>query len=173
MPYLFDGYNVYHAANRILEEWLSITPLTLCNLISEDMRLQGERGTVVFDGVQPRGGPGKIEPGGYVKIIYSGPQSDADTRMEELIGKNSAPRQLIVVSSDRQIFKAARRRRAKTMTSAVYLRELIKRRQKPKRGIRDPWEKRHGVVEGNLRKWLKMFGINPDEPGDETDRIKY
>ena len=39
-------------------------------------------------------------------------QERYDTLLEELIGKNTAPRRLTVVSTDRQIRKVTRRRRA-------------------------------------------------------------
>lgn len=103
MPFLIDGYNLYHAAGKFSEEWAHITPMTLCHFIAEDMRRLRDKAVIVFDGGPPRGISLATKPPGYVKIIFSGPDSDADTTLESLIQKNTAPRRLTVVSSDNRI----------------------------------------------------------------------
>ena len=163
MPFLFDGYNVYHGAVKLCEEWSRITPITLCKFIAEDMARIPDIATVVFDGRQPRGRKSKVEPLGFVKILYSGQNKEADVMLEKLIAKNTAPRRLIVVSSDRQLRRAARRRRAVSLSSVDYLLELIKRREQPPPIQKEPKEKHRGVPEGQLDKWLELFGIDPDK----------
>jgi uncharacterized protein len=162
MPYLFDGYNVYHAARKLTEQWSDITSIALCRLIGQDMCYLRDWSIVVFDGSRPRGRPADVDPAKHIKIIYSGHDSDADVLLEELIEKNTAPRRLTVVSTDRQVRKATRRRRAKSLTSREYLEFMIKRSQRPAPPPPEPREKRHGLPEGQLDQWLELFGIDPE-----------
>lgn len=173
MPFLIDGYNVYHAATKLSEEWSRITPSTMCEFIAQDMERLGDLATIVFDGARPRGI--STEPNGFdcLKVIYSGPKSDADTLMEQFIQKNTAPRRLTVVSSDNRIRRIARRRKATSLAAPEYLGDLIKRLQQPPRQPKEPREKRHGVPEGQLNRWLELFGIDPDQPPDDTDTINF
>jgi len=162
MPYLFDGYNVYHAARKLTEQWSDITSIALCRLIGLDMCYLHDWSIVVFDGNRPRGRPADVDPSKHIKIIYSGHDSNADILLAELIEKNTAPRRLKVVSTDRQVCKAARRRRAESLTSREYLELMIKRSQRPAPPPPEPREKRHGLPEGHLDQWLKLFGIDPE-----------
>ena len=168
MPYLFDGYNVYHAARKLSEEWAHITVSSMCLLVGEDMRIVRDCAIVAFDGHRPKGRIEQDQLPGCIKILYSGSKSDADSLIEQLIKENTAPKRLVVVSSDRRIIKAARRRRAKSLGSAEYLFEMLKRHDRPPAKPKEPWEKQHGVPEGQLRGWLEMFGIDPDEKNDDS-----
>ncbi len=160
MPFLFDGYNVYHAACKLGEQWVSIVPIALCGLIAEDMQRLRDHGVIVFDGRIPRGRPERVDPEGYVRIVYSGVSSDADSEIEYLIKKNTAPRRLVVVSSDRRIRQAARRRRARSLSAVEYLMEMINRANRPVRRSKEPPEKRSGLIEGDVDMWLNIFGID-------------
>jgi len=173
MPFLIDGYNVYHAAGKLYEQWSHSAPATLCELIAEDMRRMKDRATIVFDGVRPRDFSGHIEPAGFVKILFSGPDSDADSVLEKLIKKNTAPRRLQVVSSDNAVRRMARRRRSVSLTSQDYLLGLKIRQEQPPPPPPEPREKLRGVPEGELGTWLELFGIDPDEKGDETGMIEF
>ncbi|MCK4628844.1 MAG: NYN domain-containing protein [Sedimentisphaerales bacterium] len=174
MPFLIDGYNVYHAAMKLSEEWVHITPLNLCRLIDEDIHRLAETAMIVFDGAHPRGWRiNKIEQNGNTRVIFSGPKSDADTLLEELISKNTAPRRLIVVSSDNRIRRYARRRRCTSLRANDYLVGMVKRDQQPPPRPKEPREKHQGVPEGQLDEWLKLFGIDPRQSTDETDFIDF
>ena len=167
MPFLFDGYNVYHAAIKLSEEWSGITPGTLCKLITEDMQRLGDFATVVFDGTPGPGRSDEVEPRGYVKILYSGGGKDADTLLEKLIKKNTAPRRLFVVSSDNRLCRAARRRRSISLKSIEYLLSMLQRIEAPAPKPREPREKRTGVPQGELNQWLELFGIDTEKPDDD------
>ena len=176
MPFLLDGYNVYHAACKLSEELAALTPSALCTLVAEDMHRLRDQAVIVFDGRPLHDAPPRILPAGYVRIIYSGPQTDADSVLEQLIQKNTAPRRLIVVSSDNQLRRAARRRRANPVRAADYLLQLFHRRQHPPPAQTEPPEKRRGLPAGELRGWLELFGLDPDapaDPPDPCDRINF
>lgn len=194
MPYLFDGYNVYHAARKLTDYWDQMSPALMCRLVENDIRYLRDVATVVFDGTYPRQWPGAnesiarmhkrwfggyaqwpadIEAGGVVSIVYSGPETDADSILEEMIRQSSAPKRLVVVSADRRIVRAGRRRRAKTFTSRDYLEGMIKRANRPDPPPQDPPEKRKGLAKKDLRPWLEVFGIDPDPEEDLTDFIEF
>jgi len=171
MPFLFDGYNLYHALCKSSEELTHLTPVTMCRFIAQDMQRLRDKAVVVFDGRPRRGISLEIEPAGYVKIIFSGSASDADTVMESLIQKNTAPRRLTVISSDNRVRKAARRRRAKTLSTREYLESFIRRRDKPPPVSREPIAKRRGLAEGELAKWLELFDLT-DKDSKDTAGMK-
>jgi len=174
MPFLIDGYNLYHTACKWSEEWASLTPPQLCLWIAEDMQRQNEQATIVFDGTRPRAAGVACENLPRIKIHYSGPKSDADTLVETLIGENTAPRRLIVVSSDRKIRAAARRRKAVSLSSRDYLLELFKRQDKPAPPPKEPQEKRKGISKEQRNQWLDLFGYTPkDDEDDPLDRIRF
>ena len=173
MPYLIDGYNVYHAARKLADEWAVLTTVSFCTLVAEDLRRLRDRGVIVFDGGPLRGISYEVEPADYVRVIFSGAGSDADTVLEGLIQKNTAPRRLVVVSSDNRLKKAARRRRAQSLTAQEFLEQMVRRSSAPQRRPPEPQEKRQGVGPGQLEKWLDLFGIEGGDEFDANDRIKY
>ncbi len=172
MPYLIDGYNLYHAALKFGEEWARLVPLQMCCLVAEDMARMDDHATVIFDGTEPRGRFTKVAPPDRVRIVYAGGGVEADTRIESIIGKNTAPRRLIVVSTDRQVRAAARRRRAQSLTAAQYLEALAHRAAARPPRPREPREKRHGLSAEQTRAWLAEFGFDPDVEDDPLGRIR-
>ncbi len=173
MPYLFDGYNVYYTACKLQSEWAHLTPYNLCKLVGQDMQRLDDHATVVFDGVQPRGWSAEVEPRKHVKIVYSGAKNDADSVIESLVKKNTAPKRLIVVSADNRIRQAARRRKAVSVSGREYLEDMLKRMVPQTPRPRMPEEKKEGVPKGELDEWLDLFGIDKDDEGDDImGRIK-
>ena len=61
-------------------------------------------------------------------VRYARDYPDADSLIEELIQSDSAPRSLLVVSSDHRIQRAARRRRAGMIDSDLWYADLWQRR---------------------------------------------
>lgn len=169
MPYLFDGYNVYHTAGHLCHQWSHVTPDTLCQYIAEDMRRLDEHGVVVFDGARPSGSALEIEPRGYLRVVYAGGGNSADDLIEQMISDNTHPKRLSVVSSDRRIRKAARRRRAVSLASDDYLLALLAREDVPETGPREPEEKQQGLGEGQRNDWMELFGLDPEEPSSGED----
>ena len=182
MPYLIDGYNLYHAMCRFAPEWSHITPKTMCELIDQDMHLLRDHAVVVFDGTD-RGKPHGGLNFSHLKVLFCGHESDADTLLDKLIRKNSAPRRLQVVSSDNSVCKAARRRRAKTLKSPQYLENLLRRMNQPLPPPQEPKEKRQGLEPDQVAEWMQLFGFDPDPdpdpnpdpnlPDDQVDRTRF
>jgi hypothetical protein len=61
-------------------------------------------------------------------VLFAKGDEDADSRLENLIAKHSAPKTLTVVSTDRRIRQAALRRKARSVTSDEFWSQLESRR---------------------------------------------
>ncbi|MEW4567426.1 NYN domain-containing protein [Tautonia sp. JC769] len=140
MRWLIDGYNLMHAAGRMdrrfgpdglrraRQRFLNELAITLGER-------QASSTTIVFDAstLPLNQAPESTFKG--MTVIYAIDDEDADTRIERLIARDSAPRSLTVVSSDRRIRRAAERRRATSRSSddfLDFLDQLRSRRRVPK-----------------------------------------
>src|SRR4051794_7538370 len=124
MLLLIDGYNLLFASDvfaspagpptlqRTREALLQV----LAGLLPR--KYQG-RTTVVFDATQaPPGLPGELMVSG-LRMLFSRRGQEADDLLEELIAAEPAPRELLVVSSDHRVQRAARSRGASFADSDV------------------------------------------------------
>ncbi len=160
MPYLFDGYNIYHAAQKALEQWSAITVMGMCDFIAGDLNYIKESGKLIFDGVCPRGRDDSCQVGS-LSIYYSGDYGvDADTLIEDIVFSSSDPKRLVVVSSDREIRAAVRSRKAVSLSSVEYLASMVRRYDRPAPMPRDPKQKFSGLTPAETNYWMKVFGID-------------
>ena len=84
--------------------------------------------TIVFDAAEaPPGLPNHYAIEG-LQVIYARDYPDADTLIEEMIEEHTAPRGLLVISSDHRVQRAARRRGSKYTDSERWYSELWRRR---------------------------------------------
>ena len=160
MPVVVDGYNLLRSIQQIFEELAGLDEVGLCGYLSEYMTRTRTHGHVYFDGTGPQD---KSALGGFdnLEVYFSGPDLDADTLIIEKIEDNTAPKRLIVVSTDREIQTAANRRKAVAVRSDLFWQQLLKQldRKKP---IQEPEEKRRGVSEFETDQWLDFFGFKED-----------
>lgn len=125
---LIDGYNLMHAdglgsrrkgksqSERNRAEFLK----RLLRKLNPELHADT---VIVFDGtVDARLLVPSLSSG--IAIRFAGPQSDADTEIEKLLATHSSPKQVLIVSSDHRLHKAAARRRATAIDSDVFW-ELI------------------------------------------------
>ncbi|VAX39947.1 hypothetical protein MNBD_PLANCTO02-1642 [hydrothermal vent metagenome] len=183
VPFLIiDGYNLMHAAGMArlqygrgdLERCRNAFINLLSLAISEE---QAARTIMVFDAF---GAPDNVSRKYLIAgmtILFASPGSDADTAIEEMIADHSSPRQVLIVSSDHRIQKAARKRRAQSMDSDVFLLELEKLAEKRKKqGEALPPQKfGHRITELETDYWLDEFGSIPTtmkEAGIEPLEVK-
>jgi predicted RNA-binding protein with PIN domain len=142
-----------------MEEFASFTDVQLCRALSDYLRCIRDRGHIVFDGVGP---PDKSAFGGMpaLEVYFSGETSDADTVIEQKIGDSTAPKSLVVVSSDRRIRTSAAKRRAISVPADAFWQTLLAQLEKEsKRPAPEPFQKRHGLTEHETQLWLKKFEI--------------
>ena len=170
MPLLIDCYNVLHAEKP--SALAGLGEASLCALLARSRWAAGGV-TVVCDG-SPK--PHSLKAGdpalGAVELIFSGADRSADDVIVELIDRDSAPRRLTVVSSDRTIRRAARRRKARDWSAE----EFLKRLPKAARSGGDPPEPGPGkpggdaMPDGQVERWLDFFGIDPADSPDSPPR---
>lgn len=155
MPYLIDGNNLMglrggghanqgHARRRLIQD------------LARFVAVRRAKVQVVFDGA-----PDADFPDGRryksVQIMYARPGSDADTRIKALVDKSSYKRDLVVISSDRDLSSYVSRRGARVMSSDRFKSILG---DSITRGPSKPGDNESV----DLDDWLDYFG-----QGDETE----
>ncbi|MFK7961853.1 MAG: NYN domain-containing protein [Phycisphaerales bacterium] len=122
MPILVDTYNVLHVTGVLPPDLAGLETADLVELLPRT-RFAGESVTLVCDGK-----PGPNHPAargaGTVRVRYSGPGVTADELIAQLVDQSSAPRRLTIVSSDRAVQQAARRRRCIVLSSEAFLKRI-------------------------------------------------
>jgi len=156
--FIIDGYNLLHSIQKISEDSEQINDVGLCRIINEYLKLAGEKGEIVFDGTGPRD-KSPFENISNLEVFFAGPGADADTVIEYKIKASTAPRRLMIVSSDRRIQSAARARRATAIKALIFWNDLCKRLSHRKKKAKEPTEKREGLTDGETEQWLKFFGL--------------
>jgi len=166
MAIIIDAYNLIGSAGIITSGvgpgGLERARLALLNFLAESLDA-GEvaKTTVVFDAKDaPAGLPRTVNHRGLV-VRFAARYPDADSLIEELIGEESAPRSLTVVSSDHRIQRAARRRKATPVDSDVWYNSLLKLRSRRKT-IRESaaaeTKPPSPLLSEDVDYWLKIFG---------------
>ena len=167
---IIDGYNLMHDAGLARATYgpgqLARQRLELLRKLARRMTIeQRQRCTIVFDAIDaPPNLTSRFKHEGML-ILFARPGQEADEVIEELILKHSAPRQLMVVSSDHRLQTSIRKRRGIAIDSDVYLRQL----GSPDRQI-GPTQHSVAPAESDLGFWMQEFaGINPEEINSQVD----
>jgi uncharacterized protein len=166
MPFIIDGYNLLHAMgllggpvgpNQLAKARAGLLGLVAAAHITEPA-------TIVFDARRAPAGAATEEVHGVIRIEYVTGE-EADDRIEWLIAHDPAPKRLVIVSDDRRLQQAAKRRGCPYWKCDVYLDWLQKerRKQSPVAG-----EKPAGVGPMEAERWLAAFGdLDRDPAWDE------
>jgi predicted RNA-binding protein with PIN domain len=164
MSVLIDGYNLMYVAGIVGPGrgpgGLERSRLALLNFLAASLDpREVPRTTVVFDSHDaPWGLPRSLQHHG-ITVRFAAKYEEADDLIEELIAADSAPRRLVVVSSDHRIQRAARRRRAKAADSDVWYTELIRARRERQEASTDvPARPAVPLLEEDVNYWLRQFG---------------
>lgn len=172
---IIDGYNLMHAwglargrygpgdLERLRERFLH----QLANRLGDDDR---SRATIVFDAgtLAPLDVPTE-QTYKDMRILFARKDENADARIEQLVKEHSAPKQIRVVSSDRRLQIAARRRRGRFVTSEEFVLELEKHPQPataPEISDELKAKSTGQLTEAETAEWLKLFQ-EPDEDKPE------
>jgi hypothetical protein len=174
---IVDVYNVLHVTGVLPAHLAGPGPEGLGDLVAGS-RYGTRDAILVCDGT-----PKPHERGSgrgwdtAVRVVYAGAGKDADSLIERLIAQHTAPRRLLVVSDDRRIRSAARRRRAGWLGSAEFLRQLADDAERPE-GKPAP-SKPDTLEPGEVDAWLREFGFAPPEessdgpPTDDLDMQRW
>ena len=158
MRLLIDCYNLLHAAMPPVLAGLD--ERRLCSLLEGSAWDRGPGSVVVVadGGVKP-GGPAHGSRADAVGMTYSGPDRTADDVLIGLVEDASAPRRVAVVTDDREIRRAAKKRRCRLVGCDDFVRKLAARARRPLRerdttrpSVPDP-------VPGNAEGWMRAMGI--------------
>lgn len=155
--YIIDGHNLLHAILNIDESAGFINDIQLCRILSYFMKLTRQTGEMIFDGTGPRDTSIYDNING-LEVSFAGIGTDTDTVIEDKIKTSTAPKRLIIVSSDRRLRKAARARKATSVKSEKFWIHVNKQLSK-KRPKKEPGAKRYGLSESETKQWLDFFGL--------------
>jgi hypothetical protein len=163
MPVLIDGNNLLFVARDMETEGPELGRAGLCRYLGDWSRLSRQAVRLVFDGREPMTPElARQIAGPDLVVLYSGAARSADDVLIELLETDSAARRLTVVSSDREIARAARRRRASVLRSDEFWRRLRRALDRPPRRSPVPRSKRFGPDQAETEQWLREFGLHWD-----------
>jgi uncharacterized protein len=185
-PFLvIDGYNLLHAAGLARKKYVgaqlhNARRQLLFYLASHLSASERERTTVVFDaGDAPTDVARQMTVEG-MSVEFARPGGDADTLIEEILQSHPAPRSVRVVSSDHRLQKAARRRRATSVDSDMFVTELEHRGPIATEPAADvsPQSARNPKFSGEANEnetelWMRVFGDIPEAKELESEAQQW
>jgi hypothetical protein len=193
MPLILDTYNILHVTGILPPELAGIDLPGLVGLISRS-RYGHEAVELICDGAPPRCDarphgafpgrgalipePGQDEPGprygapaapnapwpSTMRIRYAGYGQTADSLIARMVSMSTAPRRLLVVSSDHEITRTARRRGCRTLRSDEFLQHLADdadlAARRPSRAAPAPRQAIPPMMtEQQVQGWAALFGL--------------
>jgi predicted RNA-binding protein with PIN domain len=163
MPLIVDGYNLLRFVQRE-GHFENLIEVGLCRILSDYLVSVRDRGHIIFDGTGPPDKHDFEQLGGLanLEVYFSGADYEADDVIMQKIEDSSAPKSLIIVSTDREIRAAAAARKATSVRSDVFWQVLISRLETQQKAVHEPKAKRQGITEGETDQWLDFFGIDRD-----------
>lgn len=169
MPLIIDGYNLLYAAGVVghgkrggsLQRSREALLRLLASSIDDADR---PRTTIVFDAAEAPPGLPRVTRFAEMTVRYAANYADADALIEELIRAESAPRSLLVVSSDHRVQRAARRRRARAIDSDLWYADIVRKRARQRRATPRPAKPSGRLSEAEVAYWLQELGL--DQPPD-------
>lgn len=143
MKLIIDGYNLLHASGVFGAsrgpDGFEQSRRALLDMLADLLGAEASNTVVVFDAARaPDGLPGRSTHRG-IRVWFAREYPDADSLIEELVADATSPH-LMVVSNDRRLQAAARRRRAKAVSCADWLAEARAARRGPRAGDTKPPE---------------------------------
>lgn len=165
MALIIDTYNCTHAGTAMGGAFADLTVRKLCQfLICAPSR---SKTTLVIDGRPKPEEPGENEfP--ELHLLYSGAGIKADKVIDQMVERSQNRKNLTVVTNDRAVVAAARRRGAETKSCETFLLTLLaannagRKLGEGKSAGKPATQKTTGKIDPSLSAhWLKEFGITP------------
>ena len=158
MPYLIDGHNLIGALPDIeIDDPDDEAKLLI--LLRGFVARKRTTCTVIFDHGLP-GGASPMSSRSLTVIFASAQHSNADALLKRRISAIRDVKSWTVVSSDREIADAARRRRLRQLSAQEFAREL-QRPSAPTEGV-DKNEK-PAPSQANVDEFMRLFGADEDD----------
>ena len=155
MPLLLDCYNILHVVGVLPPELAGIDAEGLAELISHS-RWRNTECWLVCDGV-PKSDAWRSGP---TRICYAGAGRTADEAIEQLVNASSTPRQIQVVSNDREVQRAARRRKCQVIDAETFLGRLAIDADRNRTRKPIPPTPAIPLDQRQVERWIKEFGVD-------------
>jgi hypothetical protein len=171
---IIDGNNLLHAV-RVLGPSRPPGRGGLLKLVERWAIEHRSVVTLVFDGARPHGGFGEQMRSGRIEVLFSGTRTADDCIVERLEALPSADR-VLVVSDDTAIQYEARRRRCRSVSTAVFVASLFP--PDSTTAAKDTpgpvGEKPSNISQREKNEWLASFDdAASDEPFDGFDAMDH
>ena len=152
MPIIIDGYNYIGATRDISLGDINKEDKLVDKLLSFVQKKKNKI-TVVFDGQEGSiyDGPKKYKKG-PINIVFSSSSSTADEMIKRMIDKSDHKRDLLIISSDRDVFGYAVRKGAKAINCTEFENEMKKSM------IKGDKELNRNLTDAEVDFWIKTFG---------------
>lgn len=164
MPLVLDTFNVLHTVGILPPELAGLDVPGLAALILRS-RHANEKTTFVCDGLPAADLPptGPLASPGDFTVRYAGRTSTADDLIRTIVEASTAPRRLIVVSSDHAIQKHAQRRRCPVLSSQDFLQQLADDANLPRGPHASPRAIPPAMSAEQVDKWIDVFDLDDDD----------
>lgn len=162
--YLIDGYNLIFVIHRgkSLADDIEKRRDDLLRMLDRYAERHGTRIEVVFDSKERIFPHGRMERRGRVQKVFTSPTRSADDYLIDKINSTKDKQSITIVSSDRQILRAAEQNRVAFITSSDFLRQLIVDLESSKNLSAEDREKTDGLSADQVEAWMKEFGIEDE-----------
>ncbi|MEL7473277.1 MAG: NYN domain-containing protein [Planctomycetota bacterium] len=169
-----DTYNVLGVTGVLPPDLAGLDVEGLADLIRASRHAR-DPALLVCDGTPPgrpwRGrGPVRTDFDD-VRVAYAGPGREADDLIEQLLFDHSAARRMTVVSNDRRIQRAARKRRAGVLPSDDFLRGLAADHQRGRASPYPEFAKAIPLAQDRVSAWLRTFDVGPELVDDIANAL--
>ncbi len=152
MPLLIDGHNLIARLPGIsLDD--PYDEAKLVERLRSYRARTGKRIVVVFDGGVPAGWSADLSSGG-ITVIFAAPGRPADKIIIERIRRSRDPRELVVVSSDREVTAVAEECGARVMPAESFAATL----NAPSPAVGERADVTLSPAE--VKEWLNIFGAD-------------
>ncbi len=165
MPVVIDGNNLLYAARAVEDPARLIGRSMLCDTLGSWAQRRRQQVHVVFDGPAPSAALASQIGHPDISVTYSGAGISADAVVANILETYSAARRMVVVSTDREIARAAKRRRAASVRSEDFWAAVKADLDRPVRQRVEPKEKEAGLSSEATQQWLDEFGLSEPPAG--------
>jgi len=165
MLVLVDACNVLHVEGALPRDLAGVDLADLADLVARS-RYRHDEVVLVMDG--PTAGPPLPASASRIRAIASGKGRTADEVIVDRLERSSAPRSVVVVTSDNAIRRRARRRRCRLVHSEAFLAQLGRDAGS---GARRRSTHAATPPSASTQAWLREFGLDEDLDEDGIARL--
>ena len=163
MTFLIDGYNLMHAVGLVRRglpaKGLEPARIRFLDWLADSIRDRDDLLRVVFD-AQKAPMPSSEYGHRGVRVRFAFRQT-ADEMIEELVQAEPHPSRLAVVSNDRQVQEAGRRRRCEIYTCQMFVDWTIDQRPANTPHPHEPEKPEPDATPEEMAAWLTVFSTPP------------